>query len=195
MIPDTTSAACLQFQLGDATAFESEFTGRSPMLDIQGGWHSMVHESSELSSPHTPALTKAFQHYGKLFTRLVQRLAEVKDVDGSRLLDNTLVLWVSDLNGPTHWVFDLPIVMAGLKDAFPQGQGRHVVAGRRSTGDFYAQILRMFGGSDTTFGQTGTLGGTGLSRDELRPEFGFPGNDTEGFVDTNRPLHVGAIDL
>ena len=105
-----------------------------------------------------PSLTKAFGFYAKYFTKLIQRLAAVQDIDGSRLLDNTLVLWVSDLGyGSGHYCWNYPVVLAGLKSAFSKGQGRHVVGQVNSLGDLYAQVLRMLGGSDTTFGSTGTL--------------------------------------
>ena len=93
--------------------------------------------------------------------------------------------------GSSHFDFNLPVVMAGMKDAFPKGQGRHVVsAPRRSMGDLYAQVLRMLGGTDTTFGATGTVGsiaaGAGLNAGS-----GFDG----GYVTSSLPLHLGPLDL
>ena len=40
--------------------------------------------------PSSASLTKGFGFYAKYFTKLIQRLAAVQDVDGRRLLDNTL---------------------------------------------------------------------------------------------------------
>ena len=42
-------------------------------------------------------IVTGFQSDARKFTELVQRLAEIQDVDGSRLLDNTLVVWASDM--------------------------------------------------------------------------------------------------
>src|SRR5579864_5852917 len=96
-----------------------------------------------------------------MFTLLVQSLAKTQDLDGSRMLDNTLIVWVSPLGYGNHQTFNIPVVLAGGKNlpgAFPKGQGRHVVcANRNSLGDLWAQVLRMFGGSDMTYGATGTL--------------------------------------
>ena len=65
---------------------------------------------------------------------------------------------MSDLGyGSGHYCYNYPVVLAGMKSAFPKGQGRHVVGQVNSLGDLYAQVLRMLGGTDATFGSTGTL--------------------------------------
>jgi hypothetical protein len=171
--------------------FPSEFDGASP-FDGDAGWHANIHDTDALDRPWAKNITHAFQFYGKVFTRLIQRLAAIVDTDGSRLLDNTLVVWNSDLGyGAAHHSFNHPVVLAGLGAAFPQGQGRHVVCdGRRSLGDLYAQLLRMLGGSDTTFGVTGKIGDSGVSGDKLMAQNGAP-----GFISVNTPLHLGELDL
>jgi hypothetical protein len=87
-----------------------------------------------------------------------------------------------------HVDYNVPVVMAGLKSAFPQGQGRHVVSNRRSLGDLFAQVLRMFGGSDTTFGSTGVIGDHNTGT--LVADAGYP-----GYITKTTPLHSGALDL
>jgi hypothetical protein len=188
---DVTRVAGMQFLLDYVPAFPSEFDGESPFSG-DAGWHAIIHDTDTLERPAVPDLTRGFQFYGKVFTRLIQRLAAITDTDGSRLLDNTLVLWVSDLGyGSFHHSYNHPIVMAGLGSAFPQGQGRHVVCdGRRSLGDFYAQVLRMLGGDDTTFGQTGKIGDFGVSGDALMASNGAP-----DFISESTPLHLGELDL
>jgi hypothetical protein len=105
------------------------------------------------------------------------------------LLDNTLVLWVSEMGyGAVHADYNIPVVMAGLKAAFPKGQGRHVVCNRRSMGDLFAQVLRMYGGYDTTYGDTGTIGD--YNSGNLNEGVGWP-----GYITTSTPLHSGPLDL
>ncbi len=188
---DITRVASMQFLLDYVPAFPSEFDGESPFTG-DAGWHAIIHDTDTLERPWVPDLTRGFQFYGKVFTRLIQRLAAIADTDGSRLLDNTLVLWVSDLGyGSFHHSFNHPVVMAGLGSAFPEGQGRHVVCeGRRSLGDLYAQVLRMLGGDDATFGQTGKIGDSGVSGDALMANNGAP-----DFISANTPLHLGELDL
>lgn len=186
---------------GDPT-WASEFSGVSP-FEADGAVHGAVHGLPRLTaddggpSPMREAsaadVVRGFQAFGRQFTSLVQRLAAIEDVDGRRLLDNTLVLWTSELGyGSEHRTCDLPFVLAGLGDAFARGQGRHLVEPRRTTGDLYAQVLRMLGGSDTSFGVTGTVGSAadGYGNDDLRVDYGFPGH-----VSRSTPLHTGALDL
>jgi hypothetical protein len=192
---DVTRSASLHFTRGDDPTFATEFTGASP-LGGDNDWHTMVHESSQLSSSHAPALIPAYGYFARMFQLLVQRLAAVKDADGSRLLDNTLVVWVSDMGyGSVHDNWNVPVVLAGLKSAFPKGQGRHVKMERRSLGDLHAQVLRMLGtGNDMTYGATGTIGenakASGMSG-PMSPQSGY----SESYVTSSLNLHQGPIDL
>lgn len=189
---DVTRVANLHYCLHFDPTFASEFDGKSPLGGSQD-WHSMIHDTPQVNAPNAPPLTQAFQYLTKLFGHLVQRLSEVSDTDGSSLLDNTLVLWVSDLGyGAAHHNFNIPVVLAGMPSAFQNGLGRHVVfENRRSLGDLYAEVLRMLGGTDTTFGATGTVGDTGLSDpDSLNAWSGY-----DNFIKPSLPLHLGPLDL
>jgi hypothetical protein len=177
---------------GDPT-WGSEFAGTSP-FEGDGELHNRVHGLPTVASDPQSAddIATGFQSYSRKFTELVQRLAQIEDVDGARLLDNTLVVWVSEMGyGSEHTAWNIPIVMAGMSSAFSKGQGRHVVHDRRTMGDLWAHVLRMLDGTDTTFGATGTLGelGDALGIADLTLDAGHPslGPDT--------PLHMGALDL
>ena len=188
---DVTRTAALNFWAAGDPGFVTEFApSTSPY--IAGNWHASIHGDGSPNDPSSASLTKGFGFYTKYFTKLIQRLATVQDVDGNRLLDNTLVLWVSDLGyGSGHYCYNYPVVLAGLKSAFSKGQGRHVVGQVNSLGDVYAQVLRMLGGSDTTFGSTGTLSSAvGSSSFNFLPQMGRP-----GLINKDTPLHFGAIDL
>jgi len=188
---DVTRTASLFFWAGGDPGFVTEFApSTSPY--IAGNWHASVHGDGSPNDPTPASLTKAFGFYAKYFTKLIQRLAAVQDTDGSRMLDNTLVLWVSDLGyGSGHYCWNYPVVLAGLKSAFPKGQGRHVVGQVNSLGDLYAQVLRMLGGTDTAFGSTGTLSSAvGTASFNFYPQMGRP-----GLITKDTPLHFGALDL
>jgi hypothetical protein len=192
---DVTRSATLLFWNGDDPVFPAEFPGYDPnTFDNTSpfatmNWHGTIHESNAVDAPHADDLRRTYQWFGRMFTLLVQRLAAIQDLDGSRLLDNTLVVWVAELGYGTHTTFNIPVVLAGMRSAFANGQGRHLVVDRRSLGDLYAQVLRILGGSDTTFGATGTVGSVAAGRD-IMPDFGFP-----GFVTSATPLHLGPLDL
>jgi hypothetical protein len=55
-------------------------------------------------------------------------------------------------------------------------------------GDLFAQVLRMVGGSDMTYGDTGVLGD--YNTGNLNAGAGFP-----GFITPSTPLHSGPLDL
>jgi hypothetical protein len=99
---------------------------------------------------------------------------------------------VSDLGyGSGHYCWNYPVVLAGLRSAFPKGQGRHVAGQVRSLGDLYAQVLRMLGRTDTTFGSTGTLSSAaGSTSINFNPTLG-----RSGLINKDTPLHFGALDL
>jgi hypothetical protein len=196
---DVTRVACLSFQSDPnfAHVFDPEPT---PFSDSDS-FHQTVHGFASVdgaTKKYTSAqeqaaevCRRAFRFQVDMFTLLVKRLGEMDDTDGSRVLDNTLVLWFSELGyGSTHQVCNLPIIMAGLGAAFPKG--RHIVENRRTTGDLFAHVLRLLGGSDETFGETGTLGALAgqIGVTDLLPDYGLP-----GYIDADTPLHRGALSL
>ena len=185
---DVTRVAVFDFHNGYDPVFPTEFPDGGQI--VSDNWHNMVHGAPELSDVNTPDLTQAFQYFGKSFTSLVQRLDEMVDLDGKPMLESTLVVWVSDMGyGAVHQDWNVPVVLAGMSSAFPMGQGRHVKMNRRTLGDLYAQILRMVGGSDTTFGATGTLG------DVSSNQFGDSAYDYGSGISPSTPLHMGSIAL
>jgi Protein of unknown function (DUF1552) len=188
---DVTRVASLFFWQGNDPVFPTEFPGvTSPFQN--NNWHTTIHATPRLSGalPQSASdLKTSFNLFARTFVEVVQRLGQMQDVDGSRLLDNTLVLWISDMGyGPSHAHFNVPVVMAGLKSKFSQGQGRHVVVNRRSTGDLFAEVMRMFGGTDATFGDDGTIGQ--FNTGDLNAGAGAP-----GFITSATPLHSGPIGL
>jgi hypothetical protein len=187
---DVTRVASLMFWQGDDPVFPTEFAGTSPFSATN--WHGVIHGVPRIyddatSQANARNLSASYNFYAKAFTTLVQRMANFIEPDGTRMLDNTLILWVSEMGyGSTHGAHNLPVVMAGLRSAFPLGQGRHVVENRRSMGDLLAHVMRMFGGTDTTFGETGTLGSHGF----FAPSLGYP-----SYITASTPLHSGPLHL
>ncbi len=192
---DVTRSFVFDFE-SDVGTFDWLFPSGTPFANTT--WHAQIHSSGELAATDAANTKPTINYFAQTFAALVQRLAAITDVDGSRLLDNTLVLWTSDLGyGATHGCFNYPVIFAGMKSAFAKGQGRHLVpTGRASLGDVYAAALRMLGGTDQTFGATGTLatfaGTRTLACDNSNfcSDYGFPGHITP-----DTPLHFGPLDL
>lgn len=197
---DTVRVASLYFWLFETPTFPSMFGGNSPFAGNSSGqpfgpWHAAIHNQAA----DVPSLNTASHYYAAMFTKLIQRLAAVKDIDGSRLLDNTLVVWASDLGyGAVHTDYNVPVVMAGMNadpSAFPQGRGRHVApstfAKRRSLGDLWAHALRIVGASTSnTFGETGTVGTVAGAGTNLNAWASY-----QQQLGSGTPLHQGALDL
>jgi hypothetical protein len=188
---DVTRVAALHFfQTDNHSTFPSAFDGASPIPPEQ--LHTMIHESDNPDSSTAQVIRQGFGEIGMLYTRLIQRLAEVIDVDGNPLLDNTLVIWLSELGYGNHFNFNIPIVMAGMPSAFTEGQGRHIVLPQRHTmGDLFTKALDMVGVPDTTFGYQGRIGDSGVAQSELAVWAGYGGSTGDAFVNADRPLHAG----
>ena len=123
-------------------------------------WHAMVHEGQGNGSAGIPLLTKGFNFYGEMFTRLIQGLAATPDIGGTTsLLDNTLVIWTSDFgDGAVHKVDDIPAILAGLTGKLRTNRHLALSGTGYTTGDLYATALHLLGAPDNVnFGLTGNL--------------------------------------
>src|SRR5262249_10532604 len=112
---DVTRTAALNFWGQYDPGFVTQFApATSPY--IAGNGHARIHGNGSPPAPSRGSLTKGFSFYTTCFTKVIQRLAAVQDVDGKRLLDNTLVVWVSVLGyGSGHYCYNYPVVLAGMK--------------------------------------------------------------------------------
>ncbi|HEX6245418.1 MAG TPA: DUF1552 domain-containing protein, partial [Polyangiales bacterium] len=76
-----------------------------------GGHHTLSHDSSATAQA---TLAKVYRWYAQRFAYLLERLATTPDPDGGMLLDNTLVIWGSELGrGYDHDIKNVPFVFAG----------------------------------------------------------------------------------
>lgn len=76
-----------------------------------GGHHTLSHDSGAAAQA---TLAKVYQWYSARFAYLLDKLAKTPDVDGSSVLDNTLVIWGSELGrGYDHDIKNVPFIFAG----------------------------------------------------------------------------------
>lgn len=115
-------------------------------------WHAQIHGDSGGPPNENENLIAGFTFYATQIAYLLQRMEEIVEPDGNTLLDNSLVLWVSEFgNGGAHSTEDLPVVLAG-------GAGGRLVTGRHlerdtyTTNDLFTSILNMFDVPDRSFG-------------------------------------------
>ncbi len=119
-----------------------------PFLGINSDVHNISHYGDD--APERAQLGRRDKWMAEQFAYLVRRLAETPDGDGT-LLDNTLVLWGSELgSGNTHSHANTPAVLAGHAAGFRMG--RFVKANGRSWNDLLLAIFTGMGGTASSFG-------------------------------------------
>ena len=140
----------------------------SPSFEFLGmgaveGWHAHVHNDPALglgyaSSAENPILQAGFRYYAEVFNNLLAKMDAIIEPNGGTLLDNSIVIWISELGaGTNHYGTNLPIVIAGGGGRITMN--RHVACPEgSSTNDFYLSLLHVFGVMDSTFGYTGAPG-------------------------------------
>ncbi len=121
-----------------------------------GGHHTSSHDSSAASQA---TLTAVYRWYAERFAYLLDQLAATPDVDGRTVLDNTLVIWGSELGvGWTHDIENVPFVFAGATDLLRGGRyhsGSVIEHGRMLVSACHAMGLtdvEQYGSLDTGSG-------------------------------------------
>jgi hypothetical protein len=137
---------------------ESKFPLNFAPLGLADHHHGYQHDSAF----DPAALFEIYHWFGQNFAYLLERLASVKEGDGT-LLDNTVVLWVTEIQDPpSHNQNNTPFVMAGGKNAGIK-TGRWLQVAPQPHNNLLVSLLNVFGGADTTFGHqsycTGALAG------------------------------------
>jgi len=110
------------------------------------GHHDMTHEGSSAQ------LTAVNAWYAQQFAYLGQALADVQDVDGTNLLDNTVIYWGSDVAyAYTHKYDNLRAFFLGsCGGALKTGQ--HVKVGDQPHQKLLVTLLNAMGVNDDRFG-------------------------------------------
>jgi len=109
------------------------------------------------------ALEVIYNWYASNFAYLLQKLDAVKEGNGLSMLDNSVVLWVSEIQEPpTHGQNNMPFIIAG-KAGGALKSGRWLKASSQPHNNMLLSLLNLFGGKDTRFGHmnycTGPLTG------------------------------------
>jgi len=127
-----------------------------PQLGITEGHHYLTHNQRK------PELAKKVaridQFYMQQFARFLDRLSQVKDVDGRSLLDNSMIVYggaIADGNLHTH--DNLPVILAGSAGgAFRTG--RYLQVEEAPMSNLFVTMLNQFGVETQSFGDsTGAL--------------------------------------
>jgi len=127
---------------------EAKFILNFDPLNMPDHHHAYQHEKGF----QPDALFKIYQWYASNFAYLLQKLDSVKEADGTTLLDNTLIFWISEIQKPdSHGQTNMPLVLAGKA----QGKvrtGRWIKIKPQPHNNLLVSLNNIFGGTDTKFG-------------------------------------------
>lgn len=142
---DTTRVASFMFSY--------EKSGRSyPEIDAKGSHHSTSHHQSKQESLRQ--LTRINRHHIELFARMLQRMSEIEEGDGS-LLDNVMLCYGSGISdGNKHNNDDLPMLLAGGGGGTTRGGQHRVYKDRTPLCNLYVEMLSRMGLSRESFGDS-----------------------------------------
>ena len=117
------------------------------------------HEMSHNQRVYTEQLKQIDQFHMDQFAYLVEKMDNIKESDGTSLLDNTIFTYGSGLgDGSTHQYNDLPIVVAGTgQGKFNSGQHLHCPDGTPLANLWLTQARAMGLNLDKFADSTGTL--------------------------------------
>jgi hypothetical protein len=142
---DTTRVATFMFSY--------EKSGRSyPQVEAPGGHHSTSHHGGKAENHRQ--LSNINSHHMELFSRMLQRMAQIPEGDGT-LLDNVLFCYGSGMSdGNKHNHDDLPIVLAGGAGRTLKG-GRHIkYKSKTPICNLYVDMLARVGVDCQQFGDS-----------------------------------------
>ncbi|MCB1121705.1 MAG: DUF1552 domain-containing protein [Verrucomicrobiae bacterium] len=133
-------------------------------LGLSGSYHGFSHHGKAEKLRQGLLVIEKFQV--KQMGRFLDRLKEIKEPDGTSLLDRTMVLMGSGMgNGSSHSNKNLPVVLAG--GGFKHGEHKiypEVKHKRVPLCNLYGSMLQRFGLEIDTFNKgTGTLTGLELA--------------------------------
>jgi Protein of unknown function (DUF1552) len=140
----------ITFMLGNAgSSRDYSFAGAA------GAHHEISHHMSD------PEKLAKLQTIGtweiRQFAALLTLLDGMTEADGTSLLDNSAVLFSSEIgDGNGHWHYSLPVILAGRcgGDLTP---GQHIVYGtERPIANLFLALLRAVGATASSFGLEGT---------------------------------------
>jgi Protein of unknown function (DUF1552) len=153
-------ALAFQCDLTRVVSFMLQNGGSGYAFDFLGfneGHHDLSHHGKVADK--LDKIEKINQWEIAQFATLVRRLKELKDPDGTSILDNSLVILSSEItDGDAHNHDDMPVLVAG-KGGGGFNPGRHVkVAPGTLISNLYLAGLKSLGVNDAKFGDsTGPL--------------------------------------
>jgi len=158
---DVTRVASIQFSGAQSGTVYNSFVDADWDNLADDYHHGLSHLSVGWDQPPDATQALAQQALSEINVWLASQIADLAntlngyvEADGSTLLDNTAIVWVSEISeGPTHRFVDMPFVIVGdMGGALKSGQ--HFAYGNaRAHNDLFVTLAQAIGLPDlTTFG-------------------------------------------
>ena len=129
-------------------------------LGAQDGHHSLSHHKG--NSDAIESLKRLDYYQSRWVAHFLEKMRTAKEVDGTSLLDNTLLVAgsaLSDANGHVH--NDIPVLVFGSAQGKVRG-GRHIRRDGVPFSNLHMTVMDMFGAPSEEFLSNDTSDATGL---------------------------------
>ena len=114
-----------------------------PDINISEGHHNLSHHQNK--KPTLDKIAEIDRWYVRQFSRFLEKLDSVKDIDGKSLLHNSMIVYGSgNGDGNRHNHNNLPLILAGSGGGTLTA-GRHVKFKARPMTDLYLSMLDRMG--------------------------------------------------
>lgn len=159
MACDITRVGTLQWSTAQSGTVFNDFVD-APWDQLADDYHHGLSHLSVGSDDTSPDATQAMAQdalssinmwFSGQLAYLANRLAEYEEEDGTTVLDNTAILWVSEISeGPTHRFDRMPYVLLGNMGGAIKA-GSHIDFGNeRAHNDLFITLAQAMGAADVT---------------------------------------------
>jgi hypothetical protein len=130
-----------------------------PWIGVNEEHHELSHAGDD-DAASRDKLTKINRWHAEQVGYVLDKLAALKEVDGSNMLDNTILLWGNEIGvGNSHTYKNIPWLVAGGSGGYFK-MGRYLQLPDRPHNDLLVSICNAMGYSDvTSFGIPGVCTG------------------------------------
>jgi hypothetical protein len=114
-----------------------------PEIGVARGHHDLSHHGGK--NENLEMVAQIDKHHMSYFARFLEKLAELRDADGSSILHNSMIVYASgNGDGNAHSHTNLPVILAGAGGGKLQ-TGRFLKAGSVPMANMYLEMLERLG--------------------------------------------------
>ncbi len=152
------------FQIGSSSNIPGRYI---PEITIQQDHHALSHWYSPDRSDAENAIwrrdsVRSQRFFVEQLATIMRRLSEIEEVDGSSMLDHTVILIPSETAySPRHSHQGIPFLLAGNADGYFRTGGREIDCGGAPHSNLFTSLMDAYGLGAAPYGSfsTGLLPG------------------------------------